>query len=230
MPRSRSPPSRAIDGGQRRRGRARRHAATMRTHVDLDQHVERHAGRARRAADARHGRRVVGKHAYGRALRQCGEARELGVGDDLVGDQHVADAGVDERRGLVDLLAADADGAVLELQPRDVRALVRLGVRPQREATAAHRAGHQVEVALEGVEVEHQRRRVDGRDGIADAGGRTLGHGWTGRRAAGRRQPAFCTAAGPGVERAGVAPPRRGASRRRLRQFLPVASAATICP
>ena len=98
------------------------------------------------------------------------EPRELRGADDLVGDEHVAHAGGDERLRLADLLAADADGAALELRERDLRALVRLRVRAQRDAGAAHRVRHQVEVALERVEVDDERRGVDVVDGIAGCG------------------------------------------------------------
>ena len=89
---------------------------------------------------------------------------------DLVGDEHVGDARCDERGGLVDLLAADADRTARDLRLGDVGTLVRLGVRAQREARAAHDVGHEVEVALEGVEVEHEGGRVDGGERVADAG------------------------------------------------------------
>ncbi len=82
--------------------------------------------------------------------------------------------GGDERLGFVDLLAADADRAARDLRLRDVRALVRLRVRPQRDAGAAHGVRHQVEVALEGVEVDDERGRVDVGGSVADAGGKTL--------------------------------------------------------
>ncbi len=57
---------------------------------------------------------------------------------------------------------------------RDFRALVRLAVRAQRDTRAAHRVGHQVEVALERVEVDDQGGRVYGVDRIAGPGGRRL--------------------------------------------------------
>ena len=107
-------------------------------------------------------------------LASRGEACELLLADDLVGDEHVANAGGDERLGLADLLAADADRAALDLRVRDVRALVRLRVRAQRDAAAAHGVGHQVEVALERVEVDDERRRVDVLDGVAGTGGKVL--------------------------------------------------------
>jgi hypothetical protein len=52
---------------------------------------------------------IVGEHADLRRLRHRREPRELRLADDLVGDEHVANAGGDERFGFADLLAADAD-------------------------------------------------------------------------------------------------------------------------
>ena len=119
-------------------------------------------------------RGIVDEHADRRLLRERREARELGGADDLVGDEHVADARGDERLRLADFLAADAGGPALDLQLGDRGALVRLRVRAQRDARAVRRVRHQVEVALEGVEVDDERGRVDVVDGVADAGGDSL--------------------------------------------------------
>ena len=172
MPRSESPGVR--DDGLRdsHRRRARRDAAAIRADIDLDQYGDADACGTRRGTDTGDGGNVVGQHGHRGLLRHCREARELRRSDDLVGDEHVPDAGGDERLRLADLLATDADGAALELRERDLRALVRLAVRAQRDTRAAHRVGHQVEVALERVEVDDQRRSVDVVDGIAGSGGR----------------------------------------------------------
>ena len=148
----------------------------MRADVDLDvdvQRAARHRGRRRQIGDHA---RVVDEHADGRALRERGEARDLRGLDDFVGDEHVRDARRDERRRLVDLLAADAHRAARDLRLGDVGALVRLGVRTQREARSAHGVRHQVEVVLERVEVDDERRRLDGGERIADAGRDALHH------------------------------------------------------
>ena len=49
--------------------------------------------------------------------------------------------------------------------------LCAFAVRAQRDARAAHGVRHQVEVALERVEVDDERRSVDVVDGVAGAGG-----------------------------------------------------------
>ena len=106
----------------------------MRADVDLDQHVERRARGRRRGREFGDAAGVVGEHADRRPARQRGQPLQLAGADDLVGDQDVADARVDEDFGLGDLLAADADRVALDLRLRDLRALVRLGVRAQRQA------------------------------------------------------------------------------------------------
>ena len=55
---------------------------------------------------------------------------------------------------------------------RDLRALVRLRVRPQAQAVLARKAGHARDVAFERVEVDHQRRRLDRGERVAGARGR----------------------------------------------------------
>jgi len=168
-------PGRADDGlRDRHRRRARRDAAAIRADIDLDQYGDADPCGARRSPDAGDGGNVVGQHGHGGLLRHRGEPRELRSADDLVCDEHVAHAGGDERFRLADLLAADADGAALELRERDLRALVRLAVRTQRDSSPVHCVGHQVEVALERVEVDDEGGRVYGVDRIAGPGGRRL--------------------------------------------------------
>ena len=145
----------------RSRRRTGRDTASVRADVDLDQYRDRHAGGDRGGADLADDVRIVGEHGDRGLLRHGGEARELRRADDLVGDEHVAYAGGDEGFGFADLLAADADGAALDLRERDVRAFVRLAVRAQRDGGAADRIRHQVEIALERVEIDDERRRVD---------------------------------------------------------------------
>ena len=94
--------------------------------------------------------------------------------NDLVREQHVGYARLDECCRFIGLLAANADSAAGELQSRDIRALVRLRMRPQ--PNPAGRFRHAVEVAFEGVEVDNERRRFDGNHGVAGLCGRTLRH------------------------------------------------------
>ena len=97
--------------------------------------------------------------------------RSFCVADDFVADQHVAHAAADQRFGLADLLAALAHGAGRDLHQRDRRALVRLRMRTQAHAGGPRELGHPLHVALQRVEIDDQRRRVDVVDRRADAGG-----------------------------------------------------------
>jgi hypothetical protein len=71
-------------------------------------------------------------------------------------------------------LAANAGGAPLDLLLRDVGTLVRFRVRTKCDSSAARCIGHEIEIALERVEVDDKRGRVDVVDGIADARGDSL--------------------------------------------------------
>src|SRR5207302_10595865 len=81
---------------------------------------------------------------------------------------------LDKSGRFVGLLTANADGPACRLQSRDIRTFMRLRMRPQSDA--ARRIRHPVEIALEGVEIEDERRRLDGNDSVAGLCGQTLGH------------------------------------------------------
>jgi len=211
----------AGDLPREQRGRlAGPHAAAARADVDLDVRVDGRAHVARRVRERCDRARVVHQHADPRLPRQRREAQELRGRDDLVGDEHVHDAGLDERRGLVDLLAADAHRAARDLRLRDRGRFVRLRVRPQPEAAGGDLARHRVDIALERVEVEHQRGRLDRGDRVAGACGGSLHRRRSGLASSGHRRR---TAAGLGGERAIVAHPARRRSAPAARRD-PVAS------
>src|SRR5579863_9021675 len=109
------------------------------------------------------------------AMTCAGSSAQLLAADDFVGDENVLDPAIDHRLGFADLLAAHADRAQLHLLERDHGTFVCLGVRAQ-----SHRAAgalrQPLEIALEGVEIDDQRRRVDLVERHADLGGRTGGH------------------------------------------------------
>ena len=163
--------------GQRDGGLAGRDAAAGVADVDLDQHAEAHPGRARRRREVVDVPRIVDAHEDLGPARQRDEPLDLPPVDDLVRDEDVPDAPVDHRLGLAHLLAAAADRAPRDLVERDGRALVGLGVAAEAHRGAAERGRHQVQVVLVGVEVDHERRRVDLGDRHSDFGGRASGHG-----------------------------------------------------
>src|SRR5205823_791739 len=96
---------------ERQRRLARRDAASSHADFDLDVHVELRTARLERLDIVR----VVDAYADMRALRELGEARDLLRADDLVADEHICDAAIDERFGFRDFLAANAHGAHREL-------------------------------------------------------------------------------------------------------------------
>jgi hypothetical protein len=139
---------------------ARRHAAPFGADVDFDQHVERRiagaaarfiASACHRLFESRHLLRIVDANRDPRSLSERRHARHLRGSDDLIGDQHIANAAVDQRLGLAHLLAADADGAMGDLGERDRRALMRLGMRTKPTGKVGDRLLHQPQVRLEGV-------------------------------------------------------------------------------
>ena len=121
-------------------------------------------------------RRVVDAHPDPRGVRQRHQPAQFLPADDLVGDEHVAHAAIDHRLGLADLLHADPDRAELDLLQRDDRAFMRLGVRPQPHPAARRPARQALQIALERVEIDDQRRGIDLVERHADLGGRAGGH------------------------------------------------------
>ena len=73
----------------------------------------------------------------------------------------VTPALIDEHLCLAELGAGQSDRTRLELQAGDVRALVGLGVWPQRHAIAGRERRHLGDVALEHVEIDGDERRVE---------------------------------------------------------------------
>ncbi len=112
---------------------------------DADVHLDHgpDAGQAARGLDG------VDDDGHPAVPGQRPEPRQL-LGHDRVGDQHVVSR---QHLGLADLGHRDAGRARRELHARDLRDLVRLGVRPQRDAPAPALLRHAGDVALERVEV-----------------------------------------------------------------------------
>ena len=80
----------------------------------------------------------------GGLVRERREPAQLLRADHLVAHEHVLHAAAHQRLGFADLLAALADRAGGDLQPRDRRALVRLRVRPQANAALGGERRHLV--------------------------------------------------------------------------------------
>src|SRR5207248_11724150 len=80
---------------------------------------------------AAHHNLVVGNHhEFRHACRKRHQVFGLGIADDVVGEENViAHTRIGEYFDLAKLLAGDADGACLHLQPGDLGNLVRLDMR-----------------------------------------------------------------------------------------------------
>jgi hypothetical protein len=109
--------------------------------------------------DAHHGVGVIG---------QRHEPRDLRGTDDLVGDHDLADPGRRHDFGFAELGARDADRTGRDLQLRDLRRLVRLGMRPPGHAVRTARVHDPPDVPRHDIEVDQQRGRVQRGDGLAD--------------------------------------------------------------
>ena len=87
-------------------------------------------------------------------------------GDDRVGDEQVVDPAVGEDLRLADRRDGQPDRPGRDLPPPELEALVRLGVRPQRDPALAHDGGHRGDPGVGAVEVDDDRRRVERGGGV----------------------------------------------------------------
>ena len=142
--------------------RAPRHdARPIHADVDFDRHAQRLARVRERGVELDDVVDAVDANDRIGALCERHQPRDLRRPDDLVRNQDVVDA-----RGCHDLRFAqlrtrDADGARGDLHLRDLGCLVRLGMRPPRNAVRATRGGDAGDVSFHHVEVDQERRRVE---------------------------------------------------------------------
>ena len=101
-------------------------------------------------------------------LGKSDQPADLDRSHDLVGDQDVANARGGHHLGLAQLRARDADRAGGDLHPRNLRRLVRLRMRPPRDAMRAAGGDDPRDVGLHDVEIDQQRRGVQRKRGLAD--------------------------------------------------------------
>ena len=135
-------------------------AAAMKADVHLDQHVDLALVHAHQARPAPRDIEVVDDEREPRAIEELEDAGGVGRVD-RVGKPDVVDAGRGEDFGLAELRAADADRAARDLHAREVRRLVRLGVRPEADAPRVRRRLHAVDVLLEARLVDEDRRGAE---------------------------------------------------------------------
>ena len=160
----------------RQRTRVGRHdPAPPEAALDFDPDAQPQAGRGGRprqragAVDAVHGEDQV------RAGRQRHRPLQLRRRHQFVGDQEVADAGVDQHGRLVELGHRHAERARGDLAARDGDRLVGLEMGPDVEVTLGPDAGDPADVALQAVEIDHERRGVRSRPRLAGERGAARG-------------------------------------------------------
>ena len=129
--------------------------------VDLHEHVDAQVRRRRGLADLRRVAGVVDTHPDLGLAGKRHQMLDLAPAHDLVAHQHVGHAGLHQRLRLAHLLAAHPHRAEVHLQARDHRALVGLGVRANPHSGGGDVFRHRREIALEGVEIDEQSRRID---------------------------------------------------------------------
>jgi hypothetical protein len=155
---------------------AGRHAATTLADVDIDHQRHDGAGCGGQALDGGDIAQVIDTGRDPDPAAQFHQRGNLAITDDLVADEDVADAGVRQRYRLADLLHTDTDRACSQLAAGDLRALVALGVRPQRHPHPCRLGGHQGDIRFEGLHLHDQSRGVDVVDGITGTRRQGLGH------------------------------------------------------
>ena len=139
-----------------------RRNAGARADGDVDHDIGDHAGRPRRVVQLTRVLIVVdGLDETRVALLQLHRAANLGGRQVRRRHQDAIDALRKERLRFAQLGGADADGAGGHLHLRNRRALVRLGVRPHRDLVRVAGPLHFGDVALQLVEIDTERRRVE---------------------------------------------------------------------
>ena len=82
-------------------------------------------------------------------------------GPDRVGDEQVGEPRVGEHLSLANGGYGQADRAQIHLAAGDLKTLVRLGMRAQRDATCAGQGGHRLQVGVHDVDIDDQTRGLD---------------------------------------------------------------------
>jgi hypothetical protein len=94
--------------------------------------------------------------------RELGEKLSFGWPRHLIADVNVVNARHHEGHRLAHLLATDANGATGDLGARYIRAFMRFRVGAKLHARLARAILHQIEIALEYIEIENERWGIDG--------------------------------------------------------------------
>ena len=127
--------------------------------VAVDEVPDRDAVGRRGVRESLGGARRVACHRQPDPGREAGGALHLLGADEGERDQDVLDPGVGHHLRLAELLAGDPDRTCGELQAGDLRQLVGLRVRAQRQPVCVAVGLHRADVALDDVEIDGEERR-----------------------------------------------------------------------
>jgi hypothetical protein len=127
--------------------------------VDLEQDVDRL--RAGGVAQQHRGLHRVDRHPDLGALAQGEQAGDLLGGQQWIGERHARAPRVDHGLHLEQRRAGRADRPAVELEPHELRDLVRLDVGPQPYAVCAGGGEHLLDVPFDLVQVDHRGGRLD---------------------------------------------------------------------
>ena len=138
------------------------HARAMHAGIDIDDHLERFAGPGGRGGERLDiGRMIDHDHQVGHLAIELDQTRDGLRRHHRRGDVQPLDAGLGQRLGLAQLGATVAERPGGDLPFGDVGRLVRLGMRPQVHLVRLGEIRHLGDVAIERLDVDHERRRVE---------------------------------------------------------------------
>ena len=140
----------------------------MLAHVHLHEHAESHAGGPRRLRQRFHILGLVDADAHLGPPCQFSQPAHLDRANDLVGNEDVGKPGIGEDFGLVELGAEKAASARRRNIARQPGALQRLEMDAHGNRPVAKGAEHPPQVGVDNVEIDHQLRRVERRERLAD--------------------------------------------------------------
>jgi hypothetical protein len=147
-------------------------AAAPHADVELHDDPEDRPLRPRALSERLQVHAIVDGHRDPGAVRRIDQPLDAAGVDHLVRHQDVGEPRRGHRLGLGRRRRRHADRAVLELHPRELRALVRLDVRAEASRQLAEALRHERDVAGRRREVQHERRGLQLIDRPADRGAR----------------------------------------------------------
>jgi hypothetical protein len=157
--------------GQREQRFAGRGAASPEPRVHLQHDVERHTAGRGRLSEGGRDVHAVDADAEPDLSGKREQARQFRPSDDLVGEEDIVHPGARHHFGLADLGEREAAGAGRELAAGDLHALVRFAVGAKFDAGVAGVGRPTRDVGVEAVQIDDERRRVQGLDPEDRSGG-----------------------------------------------------------